>query len=238
MKKKLIILMIGITLLCGCTATSTLEIKEDTIKEEVVFEGTPKDEEAVKEYIEGGAFYSHKKTGSGYNRTFTGEFPMNKFKEESITTDCFSNFKIENDKAYGNYNIEMSNFSCDEELQQATKFILKIKADGDIISCNNFTEENGYLIWYFEENNIPNVNCKISYGEGTKEEIPPEPEPEPEPEPIKEPEPKPVKEEPIKKEITKEEIIQTVVIGGIVGGFVLVLVIAMIVGANIANKNR
>lgn len=244
-KIRLLIILAATILLCGCTATSVIEINETTVKEEITFEGAPKDEEFVKDYFEGIILLSHQKYGSGYNRRFVGEFPINEFKDDSITNTCFEKFIIENDKEHGNYNIEMNNFKCEKELEQSTKYTLKIKANGEIISCNNFTESGGYLIWYYDENNTPNVSCKISYGEGTGEVTTPEPDPnpdtptEPNPDPDPQKDPDPIKEKEPEPTISKEEALkQTIIVGCLVGGFLIIIFGGMIISAQVSNKNR
>jgi hypothetical protein len=239
---KLVIILMGIILLCGCTTESVLEIDEATVNEVLTFDGETKDKDFTKEYIALANLvgvkeeYKIDKLSNGYR--YSASFNIDEFSKDSITAHCFKNIKIEADKKSQNYIIEMENFDCKEELEQADKFTLKIKADGEIKECNNFSTSGDYLVWVFTEDNIPNVNCKISYGEGEE----PTEDPIEEPVPVEE-DPKPEIEEkpelPPKPEIPRDEQIKNTLIGSSIAvGFVLVIAIGMIVSAKAANKNR
>ena len=238
---KLIIILMGIILLCGCTTESVLEIDETTVKEVLTFDGETKDKNFTKEYTTLANLmgvneeYKIDKLSNGYK--YSASFNIDEFSKNSITANCFRSIKIEADKKSQDYIIEMGDFDCKEELEQADKFTLKIKADGEIKECNNFSTSGDYLVWVFAEDNIPSVNCKISYGEGEEPTEDPIENPPVEGKPSPEIEEKP--EKPQKPEISRDEQIKNTLIGSSIAvGFVLVIAIGMIVSAKTANKNR
>ena len=184
--KKVLLLLITLILLTGCTATYNINIKDKTIEDSIkVYTDSKKvqnaDKKTITEFSEklgewerGYEYYKREiyttDKITGYNYTYT--FNYEEYDAMSQLRKCYKDFKITNEN--NNITLSTSNeFLCKTYYQEIDKIEINISSEYKITESNADRKENNIHTWNINKNNYKNkpIIIKINKNiESQKEE--------------------------------------------------------------------
>ena len=185
MKKRIIILISFIFLLCGCSAETTLTVSDDTIFEDVSVKYY-EDNEISKSQIKGmfrkyqpvykdvelydeepdikkdGIDYydfSLKDIGAGYNAKYSYSYPIGRYVKARGASKAFKSLNVIRNYDKGTITISTDNSGCKlfNIFADLESFTLNIKSNNEVVEAN-VEPVNGVYTWnYSQSNNSQNV---------------------------------------------------------------------------------
>lgn len=181
--KKLLLLIISILFITGCTANINIDINKDTVKEEYTIYGNNSDYNEIKETAtyptplfydaevenpysptgkkqSGIQYYDSKYDDTNKKVTIVGTFSLKEHIKSSVIRNCFQYYNITDDDETGETTFSTSSgLTC-----EFNKFTLRIKTPYKVTQNNADlvnNEENIY-IWKFNDKNSNNKSIIIT----------------------------------------------------------------------------
>lgn len=182
--KKILILIISIFILSGCTVEYNATITKDNVLENIVLNGNKEDDFPVPAYItdQGPSLTDQKVEGIEYYevnygenlRNFKYKFPFERYKDSRGINYCYKNVSI-NEINENSYRLSTNNYnSCIDYYQEIENLTINLHFADDFKITNHNADEvkgNTYT-WLINRQNYDNKTIEITYSlaETTKEE--------------------------------------------------------------------
>lgn len=173
--KKILLLIITILLLSGCTVEYNVNFTKDLASENIILNGVTDEIFPVEAYIneqgsseepieiEGVEYYDITKNANSINLNYN--FPIDRYTESTGVNTCYKNVSI-NKMNDGTYNLMTNNYnSCINYYPELEQITINLNFTNDFnITRNNADKVNGNTYtWIIDRNNYANKGMEISY---------------------------------------------------------------------------
>ncbi len=181
--KKLLLLIISILFITGCTANINIDINKDTVKEEYTIYGNNSDYNEIKETAtyptplfydaevenpysptgkkqSGIQYYDSKYDDTNKKVTITGTFNLKEHIKSSVVGNCFQYYNITDDDETGETTFSTSSgLTC-----EFNKFTLRIKTPYKVTQNNadSVNSAENIYVWKFNDKNSNNKSVIIT----------------------------------------------------------------------------
>lgn len=171
--KKNILFIILILLLCGCSATYNLEIKDDNYNEEIVtsipidqlsdYEELLDSSHYVKTTLNSSIVYKSSDESDDENKVtkYTHSYSFDEY-QTSLNNKCFDNLKLDYDDNY--YSLLGVGFNCFGEFDiSADSYQINIKTDYNVLNNNADKVKGNTYTWNFNKDNYVGKTIVFQY---------------------------------------------------------------------------
>lgn len=174
MKGKIVIILLGMFLLSGCTVEYNASITKNEVLENITINGLVNDDFPITAYIneQGASETDEKIPGLNYYeiiqngdiRTLKFNFPFNHYRESRAINTCYKNIQIS--MTNNNYQITTDNFnSCLNFYNDIDQLNINLNFTNDfVVNKSNADQVNkNVYTWHINRENYQNKPIEISF---------------------------------------------------------------------------